>query len=58
MEDDEFLQASRDDFAAMLNGSSGRIPVEPEYRGAVADALVGLQGHALLLKRALNVGAP
>ena len=54
MEDDDFLRDSRSDFQSMLNAGAGSIPVPPEYRDAVADALVGLQTHALLVKDALN----
>jgi hypothetical protein len=61
MGDDEFFRASRADFGAMLDAGAGGLPVRPEYRDAVADALVGLQTHALLVRETLNAvstGAP
>jgi hypothetical protein len=61
MGDDEFFRASRADFEAMLDAGAGGLPVPPDYRDAVADALVGLQTHALLVRDTLNaapVGAP
>jgi hypothetical protein len=61
MGDDDFLRASRSDFKTLLDAGAESIPVPPEYRDAVADALVGLQTHAILVRDTLNavsVGAP
>jgi hypothetical protein len=54
MKDNEFLRGSRADFKAMLDAGAGNLPVPPEYREAVADALVGLKTHAFLVKDALE----
>ena len=57
MEDDDFLGASRADFKAMLDAGAGSLPVPPAYREAVADTLVGLRTHALLVRDALETTA-
>jgi hypothetical protein len=58
MGDDDFLAASRADFERMLSDLDGLVPVAPAYRAAVADALAGLQTHALVVRDALGAVAP